>query len=111
MVSLLVPKNNTIMKILDLDAKQTKIRTTLYLTKKNRDRLDLIPRGQKTDLMNRAIADALENLEREENSQKFISMIQEIEPVTTGYSSEAMVRLIREGKEASLLDNKKNNAE
>lgn len=95
------------MKISEHEEKQSKIRTTLYLTQKNRERLDLIPRGKKTALMNKAIANALDYLEREENSQKFISMIQQIEPVTADYSSEEMVRLIREGKEQSLLDNKK----
>lgn len=86
---------------------QSKIRTTLYLTQENRKRLDRIPRGQKTDLMNKAIAKVLEELEREENAQKFIKMLATIEPVKAKYSSEEMVRMLREGKEQELLDNKK----
>jgi hypothetical protein len=89
---------------------QGKVRTTLYLTQENRERLDRIPRGQKTALMNKAIANALEELEREENAQKFLNMLAAIQPVKTDYSSEHMVRMLREGKEQELLDNKINHA-
>jgi hypothetical protein len=88
------------------DIEQGKVRTTLYLTQENRQRLDRIPRGQKTALMNRAIANALEELEREENAQKFLNMLEAIQPVTTAYSSQEMVRMLREGNEQALLDNK-----
>lgn len=86
---------------------QNKIRTTLYLTQENRARLNRIPRGKKTELMNKAIANALEELEREENSQKFLDMVAQIEPVKAKYSSEKMVRMLREGKEQKLLESKK----
>lgn len=92
------------------EAGQSKIRTTLYLTQENRKRLDRIPKGQKTDLMNRAIAKALEELEREENANKFLNMVASIKPVKTKYSSEEMVRMLREGKEQQLLDSKKAHA-
>jgi len=85
---------------------QDKVRTTLYLTQENRARLNRIPRGKKTELMNKAIANALEELEREENSKKFLEMIAEIEPVKPKYSSEEMVRMLREGREQELLDSK-----
>ncbi|ASF45376.1 hypothetical protein [Methylovulum psychrotolerans] len=89
---------------------QGKVRTTLYLTQENRERLDRIPRGQKTALMNKAIANALEEIEREENAQKFLKMLATIQPVKTEYSSEQMVRMLREGKEQELLDNKMKHA-
>ena len=92
------------------EIEQGKIRTTLYLTQENKRRLDRIPRGQKTALMNKAIADALAELERQENAQKFLKMLATIQPVKTAYSSEEMVRLLREGKEQELLDNKNNYA-
>jgi hypothetical protein len=89
---------------------QGKIRTTLYLTQENRERLDRIPRGQKTALMNKAIANALEEIEREENAQKFLKMLEAIQPVKTEYSSEQMVRMLREGKEQELLESKMKHA-
>ena len=89
---------------------QGKVRMTLYLTQENRERLDRIPRGQKTALMNKAIANALEEIEREENGQKFLKMLDSIKPVKSEYSSEQMVRMLREGKEQELLDNKMKHA-
>lgn len=80
------------------ELEQSKIRTTLYLTQENKKRLDCLPKGQKTALLNKAIADALSELEREENAQKFLKMLATIKPVKTAYSSEEMVRLLREGK-------------
>ena len=77
---------------------QSKIRTTLYLTKENRSRLDLIPKGKRTELMNNAIAKALKDLEAEQNGNKLMEMIASIKPVSTQYSSEEMVRLLREDK-------------
>lgn len=92
------------------DIEPNKIRTTLYLTQENKRRLDRIPRGQKTALMNKAIANALIELERQENAQKFLTLIATIQPVKTTYSSEEMVRMLREGKEQDLLDNKNTHA-
>lgn len=90
---------------------QGKIRTTLYLTPENRERLDRIPRGQKTALMNKAIANALEELEREENAEKFLNLLAAIQPVKPDYSSEHMVSMLREGKGQELLDSKVNHAQ
>ncbi|NOS88934.1 MAG: hypothetical protein HOP34_10430 [Methylococcaceae bacterium] len=90
---------------------QGKVRTTLYLTQENRERLDRIPRGKKTALMNKAIAAALEEIEREENAQKFLKMLETIQPVKTELSSEQMVRMLREEKEQELLDHKMKHAE
>ncbi len=82
----------------------------MYLTQENRERLDRIPRGQKTALMNKAIANALEEIEREENVQKFLQMLSDIQPVKTEHSSEHMVRMLREGKGQALLDSKMKHA-
>ncbi|MBT9099412.1 hypothetical protein KFZ76_17090 [Methylovulum psychrotolerans] len=56
--------------------------------------------------MNNAIANTLEEIEREESAQKFLKMLATIQPVKTEYSSEQMVRMLREGKGQELLDNK-----
>ena len=90
-------------------SEQGKVRTTLYLTPENKQGLDRIPRGQKTALLNRAIANALKELEKKENSQKFIEMITQIEPVKTEKSSEVMVQHLREDKEILLTANQTNN--
>ncbi len=76
-----------------------KIRTTLYLTPENKQGLDRIPRGQKTALMNRAIAGALKELEKKENAKQFVDMIAGVTPVPTPLSSEEMIRQLRAGKE------------
>ena len=102
---LLIAYNNNAMKN-TISGVQDKVRTTLYLTPENKQGLDRIPRGQKTALMNRAIANALKELEKKENSKKFIEMITQISPVKTELSSEVMVQNLREGKEIpSTLNN------
>ena len=88
---------------------QDKVRTTLYLTQENKQGLDRIPRGQKTALMNRAIAHALKELEQKENNKKFLNIISHIEPVKTNKSSEDMVRLLREGDDEQLASHKESN--
>ena len=55
-----------------LRGKEEKIRTTLYLTQENRKKLDMIPKGQKTELMNYAIAKALHEVEREKTKQMIL---------------------------------------
>lgn len=57
-----------------------------------------MPASQKTALVNKVIAYAIEEIEREENGQKFLKMLATIKPVKTAYSSEQMVRMLREGK-------------
>jgi len=70
--------------------------------------LDKVPRGQKTVLMNRAIANALKELKQKENAQTFINMISQIEPVNMNLSSEESVRQLREGKDISSAENQAN---
>jgi len=88
---------------------QSKVRTTLYLTPENKQGLDRIPRGQKTALMNRAIANALKELDKKENAKKFIEMIDQIEPVKMDLSSEEIVRHLRADKEIPLTGHQDNN--
>ena len=107
MVSLIDVKNDDMKTT--TQSEQSKIRTTLYLTPENKQGLDRIPRGQKTALMNRAIANALKELEKKENGQKFIEMITQIEPVTMDLSSVEIVRQLREGKELPSTANQDNN--
>jgi len=107
MVSLMDVKGD-VMKT-TTQSEQGKVRTTLYLTPENKQGLDRIPRGQKTALMNRAIANALKELEKKENGQKFIEMITQIEPVAMDLSSVEIVRQLREGKELPSTADQDNN--
>ncbi len=93
MVLLLAYKNNAMKDV--VNSIQDKIRTTLYLTQENKQGLDRIPRGQKTALMNRAIANALKELEQKENNKKFLDMLSHIKPVKADLSSETMVLQLR----------------
>jgi len=88
---------------------QNKVRTTLYLTPENKQGLDRIPRGQKTALMNSAIANALKELDKKENAKQFIEMINQIEPVKMDLSSEEIVRHLRADKEIPSADTQDNN--
>lgn len=90
-------------------SEQGKVRTTLYLTPENKQGLDRIPRGQKTALMNRAISNALKELEKKENAKQFIEMIDQIEPVKMDLSSEDIVRHLRANKEIPSTDIQDNN--
>jgi len=92
-----------------LQTEQNKVRTTLYLTPENKQGLDRIPRGQKTALMNRAIANALKELDIKENAKQFIEMIKQIKPVKMDLSSEDIVRHLRENKEIPSTDLQDNN--
>lgn len=56
--------------------------------------------------MNKVIANAIEELEMEENANKFLNMVACISPVKAEYSSEEMVQMLREGKEQELFDSK-----
>jgi hypothetical protein len=87
---------------------QDKVRTTLYLTQENKQGLDRIPRGQKTALMNRAITNALKELEQKENNKKFLNMISHVEPIKSTFSSEEMVQFLREGKGEKLVSTQEN---
>ena len=93
MVLLLAHKNNVMKNA--VNSIQDKIRTTLYLTQENKLGLDRIPRGQKTALMNKAIANALKELEQKENNKKFLDMISLIKPVKADLSSETMILQLR----------------
>jgi len=86
-----------------------KVRTTLYLTPENKQGLDRIPRGQKTALMNKAIANALKELDKKENAKQFIEMIDQIEPVKMDLSSEEIIRQLRADKEIPSTDIQDNN--
>jgi len=76
----------------------SKYRTTFYLTKENKAMLDQIPRGKKTVLVNEALSVMLKKIKKRENNKKFVEMIKGIEPVETQYSSEQIIRMIRNNK-------------
>jgi len=107
MVSLIDVKSNDMKTT--TQSEQNKVRTTLYLTPENKQGLDRIPRGQKTALMNKAIANALKELDKKENAKQFIEMIDQIEPVKMDVSSEEIIRQLRADKEIPSTDLQDNN--
>ena len=68
-------------------------RMSIYISEPNRRRLAKVPRGQKTELVNKALEDALVAMERREN---FDSFMDEIKRVRTAKSSTEMLKELRE---------------
>ena len=68
---------------------------SIYISEDNRKRLDRVPRGQKTKLVNQALSQVLTALENSENFDAFLGKIRSIKPVAASKSSEAMTRELR----------------
>lgn len=71
-------------------------RMSIYISEPNRRRLAKIPRGQKTELVNKALEDALVAMERRENFDSFMDEIKAIKRVRTAKSSTEMLKELRE---------------
>ncbi len=71
-------------------------RMSIYISEPNRRRLAKIPRGQKTELVNRALDDALVAIERRENFDAFMAEVKAIKRVRTAKSSTEMLKELRE---------------
>ena len=71
-------------------------RMSIYISEENRRRLDAIPRGEKTELVNKALDGVLGDLEKKRNFDKFLDQIRSIKPVRMRKSSEEMLRELRE---------------
>ena len=71
-------------------------RMSIYISETNRRRLDAIPRGEKTDLVNKALDAALGEIERQKNFGEFLEMAHNFPRVKARKSSEEMIRELRE---------------
>ncbi len=74
-----------------------KSRMSIYLTAANRARLDRIPRGRKTELVNQALAEVLSSLERLEKFDSFLETVAALKPIAAPAASETMIRQLRDG--------------
>jgi len=78
-------------------AKSSKYKTTLYLTEENRQRLSLLDKHNMTALINEAIAEKLEKIEREQKKQALLKLITEGKRTpANGVSTQEATRQIRE---------------
>jgi hypothetical protein len=74
-----------------------KYKTTLYLTEENRQRLAQLPGGNMTALINEAIAEKLERLEREQARQTLLdSLVSGKRTPAKGVSTQTAVQNLRE---------------
>ena len=78
------------------------VRTTLYLTQSNKQWLNRQPRGQRTDIVNKAIAKVQEEKEIESKKQDLLKFMKNIKPVKSLMPSEKIIRMIRDGREDEL---------
>lgn len=89
------------------DDRPTKFKTTLYLTESNKKGLDQLTRGNRTQLINQAIAEKLKELEQERRKRKLLNLIDNMERVpANGTSTEEAVREIRTRELQNLLVDK-----
>ena len=89
---------------------ENNVKTTLYLSKENKRILDNLTKWQKIELVNKAISKVFQELEKKENTDKFLTMLDKIKPIKSKYTSEEMVKILRNGKNQELFDNKTGNA-
>ena len=76
---------------------EPKTRTSVYLTDSNRRRLDQIPRGAKTALINEALTKALDEAEREAGAYAdLMARLKALKPVKPSRASEVLLRELRE---------------
>ena len=71
-------------------------RMSIYISEENRRRLDEVPRGEKTELVNRALDGVLSDLEKQRNFDKFLEMARNFPRVKANKSVEEMLRELRE---------------
>ena len=71
-------------------------RMSIYISEPNRRRLAKVPRGKKTELVNKALEDVLSAMERREHFDAFLDDVRNIKRVRTAKSSTEMIRELRE---------------
>jgi hypothetical protein len=76
--------------------KSAMLRMSIYISEENRRRLADVPRGEKTELVNKALDGVLSDLEKKRNFDDFLEMVRQIKPVKMRKSSEQMIRELRE---------------
>lgn len=81
-----------------------KFKTTLYLTEENKKRLDLINAKNRTRLINQAIAEKLESIERQALKEKLLNSLK-TPPAhpSKGISTEDALHEIRQREFRSLI--------
>lgn len=84
-----------------------KFKTTLYLTEDNRKRLHLLTKGNRTKLINQAIAEKLEALEKEQLKEKLLKSLEKANTSTssTNTSTEDALNEIRKKELSNLISN------
>jgi len=80
--------------------KDRKIRTTLYLTLENKKRLERIPRGKRTLVINQAIAHTLKQMDRQETKKSLLKALNNIQPIQ---SHEPVEKTIRNARQERLV--------
>lgn len=89
------------------DDKSAKFKTTLYLTESNRRRLDKLNRGNRTKLINQAIAEKLEEIEKENAKEKLLKSLKNRKTTpSNGVSTQGALREIRTKELHNLIENK-----
>ena len=71
-------------------------RMSIYISEENRRRLDAVPRGEKTELVNKALDGVLSDLEKRRNFDAFLEMARNFPRVKAKKSVEEMLRELRE---------------
>ncbi|PWQ95447.1 hypothetical protein [Leucothrix pacifica] len=85
-----------------------KFKTTLYLTEENKKRLDLLNAKNRTRLINQAIAEKLEAIERQLLKEKLLSALDApVSHPSNGVSTEDALHEIRQRETEQLLTGSK----
>lgn len=71
-------------------------RMSIYISEENRRRLDGVPRGEKTELVNKALDGVLSDLEKKRNFDLFLEKARNFPRVKSQKSVEEMIRELRE---------------
>jgi len=83
-----------------------KFKTTLYLTEENKNKLDLLNAKNRTRLINQAIAEKLEAIERQLLKEKLLKSLENLEAKPSGgVSTEDALREIRQRELNQLVAN------
>lgn len=83
-----------------------KFKTTLYLTEDNKNKLDLLNAKNRTHLINQAIAEKLEAIERQILKEKLLRSLESVDSIPSGgVSTEDALYEIRQREFNQLVSN------
>lgn len=71
-------------------------RMSIYISEANRRRLETVPRGEKTQLVNKALDDVLSDIEKKRNFREFVDEIGKFDRVKVAKSVSEMIAEMRE---------------